>query len=40
MGRRYLAYTPLGCITLRQEEDHNVVEVRVSLFITQLAVVK
>ncbi|PSC69197.1 WD repeat and HMG-box DNA-binding 1 isoform B [Micractinium conductrix] len=27
MGRRYLAYTPLGCITLRQEEDHNVVEV-------------
>lgn len=26
-GRCYLAYTPLGCITLKQEEDHNVVEV-------------
>lgn len=27
-GRRYLAYNSLGAITLRQEEDHNVVEVR------------
>jgi chromosome transmission fidelity protein 4 len=26
-GRRYLAYNSLGAITLRQEEDHNVVEV-------------
>jgi hypothetical protein len=29
-GRCYLAYTPLGCITLKQEEDHNVVEVGAS----------
>lgn len=27
-GRRYLAYSTLGCIVLKQEEDHNVVEVR------------
>ena len=27
-GRRYLAYSGLGAITLRQEEEHNVVEVR------------
>ncbi|KAL4439932.1 hypothetical protein ABPG75_002933 [Micractinium tetrahymenae] len=26
-GRRYLAYNTLGCIVLKQEEDHNVVEV-------------
>ncbi|GAB4823682.1 hypothetical protein N2152v2_010728 [Parachlorella kessleri] len=26
-GRRYLAYTPLGCIVQRAEEDHNTVEV-------------
>ena len=30
-GRRYLAYNSLGAITLRQEEDHNVVEVRARL---------
>eukprot|EP00887_Chlorella_sp_A99_P000454 scaffold17.g454.t1 len=26
-GRRYLAYNTLGCVILRQEDDHNVVEV-------------
>ena len=26
-GRRYLSYTPLGSITLRNEKDHNVIEV-------------
>lgn len=27
MGRRYLSYNSLGCITLRSESDHNIVEV-------------
>lgn len=33
-GRRYLAYNSLGAITLRQEEDHNVVEVRAQLWLS------
>lgn len=27
LGRRYLAYNDIGCITLRSESDHNIVEV-------------
>ena len=27
LGRRYLCYNSLGCITLRTESDHNIVEV-------------